>query len=185
MIRAGKECCWELSARSLHIGDYRMMVIHCTWEQMPCPYSPTVTEKPHLGVALLSPKRMGEIKGCLNNAHFKKIPGRWLHLSCYLTSEAKKLKTKQNTHPIFGAWNIWTLMDKVNRPEHHTAIVAKMLNWYQVDTAALSETRVAGETQIDGVRGGFTFYYIGKPHDSPRISGVGFDHLHHNCEKAI
>ena len=45
---------------------------------------------------------------------------------------------------------------------------------YQIDIAALSETRFAGETQLEEVGGGYTFYCIGKPEDAPRTSGVGF-----------
>jgi len=49
-----------------------------------------------------------------------------------------------------------------------------MLSQYQVDIAALSETRFAGKTQFEEVGGGYTFYCIGQPGDDPRISGVGF-----------
>ncbi|XP_076453095.1 uncharacterized protein LOC143288462 [Babylonia areolata] len=49
-----------------------------------------------------------------------------------------------------------------------------MLNCYQVDIAALSETRFAGETQLEEVGGGYTFYCIGKPDGTPRTSGVDF-----------
>lgn len=45
----------------------------------------------------------------------------------------------------FGSWNVRTLLDKVNvdRPERHTALVAKDLSRYNVDIAALSEIRFA------------------------------------------
>ncbi|XP_046862044.1 uncharacterized protein LOC124455452 [Xenia sp. Carnegie-2017] len=49
-----------------------------------------------------------------------------------------------------------------------------MLGHYQVDIAALSETRLADETQLEEVGCGYTFYCIGKPDNSPRHSGVGF-----------
>ncbi len=69
----------------------------------------------------------------------------------------------------FGAWNV------NDRPERRTALVARMLDRYQVDIAALSETRFAGETQLEEVGGGYTFYCFGKPEqDTPRSSGVGF-----------
>nr|XP_027209727.1 uncharacterized protein LOC113803201 [Penaeus vannamei] len=45
---------------------------------------------------------------------------------------------------------------------------------HQVDIAALSETRFPGETQLEEVDAGYTFYCIGQPRDAPRISGVGF-----------
>ena len=74
----------------------------------------------------------------------------------------------------FGAWNIRILLDRWDRPEWRTALIARMLGQYQVDIAALSETRFAGETQLEEVGGGYTFYCIGKPEDAPRTSGVGF-----------
>ena len=49
-----------------------------------------------------------------------------------------------------------------------------MLGRYQIDIAALSETRLADETQLEEVGGGYTFYCIGKPENAPRLSGVGF-----------
>ncbi|XP_046855999.1 craniofacial development protein 2-like [Xenia sp. Carnegie-2017] len=49
-----------------------------------------------------------------------------------------------------------------------------MLGQYQVDIAALSETRLADETQLEEIGGGYTFYCIGKPENAPRHSGVGF-----------
>ena len=40
-----------------------------------------------------------------------------------------------------------------------------MVNHYQVNIAALNETRFVGEIELDEVRGGYTFYCSGKPHD--------------------
>ncbi|KAK7088684.1 hypothetical protein V1264_022576 [Littorina saxatilis] len=73
-----------------------------------------------------------------------------------------------------GAWNDRTLLDRHDRPERRTALVARMLDRYQIDTAALSETWFAGETQLEEVGGGYTFYCIGKPEGTLRTSGVGF-----------
>ena len=67
-----------------------------------------------------------------------------------------------------------TLLDRGDRPERRTALIAKMLGHYHVDIAALSETRLADETQLEEVGGGYTFYCIGKPENAPRLSGVGF-----------
>ena len=75
---------------------------------------------------------------------------------------------------IFGAWNVRTLLDRDDRPERRTALIARMLGQYQIDIAALSETRFSGETQLEEVGGGYTFFCIGKPKDVPRTSGVGF-----------
>ena len=82
---------------------------------------------------------------------------------------------KNKTKPLnFGAWNVRTLQDRVDRPERCTALVARLLGRYQIDIAALSETRFAGVTQLKEVGGGYTFYYIGKPENAPRTSGVEF-----------
>ena len=82
---------------------------------------------------------------------------------------------KNKTKPLnFGAWNVRTLQDRVDRPERRTALVARLLGRYQIDIAALSETKFAGETQLEEVGGGYTFYYIGKPENAPRTSGVEF-----------
>ena len=46
-----------------------------------------------------------------------------------------------------AAWNVRTLLDRedTDRPERRTALIAKELSKYNIDTAALSETRLAGE----------------------------------------
>ena len=40
--------------------------------------------------------------------------------------------------------------------------MSRELSSYNIDVAALSETRVLGETRIDEVGGGFTFFLKGK-----------------------
>lgn len=61
-----------------------------------------------------------------------------------------------------------------NRPERRTAIIARELNKFNVDIAALSETRRSGEGQLKEQAGGYTFYWKGKGDNEPRIHGVGF-----------
>ena len=62
----------------------------------------------------------------------------------------------------FGAWNVRTLLDRdaadANRPARRTALIASELKRYDVDIAALSETRLAGENSIEEVGGGYTFF---------------------------
>jgi len=48
------------------------------------------------------------------------------------------------------------------------------LRRYSIDIAALSETRFHGETQIEEVGAGYTFFLIGHPADGPTQAGVGF-----------
>ena len=45
-----------------------------------------------------------------------------------------------------------------------------MLDKYNIDIAALSETRLSGKSNLAEVGAEYTFYWIGKP----RIGGVGF-----------
>ena len=71
-------------------------------------------------------------------------------------------------------WNVRTLLDDVNRPVRRTAMVAQALASYDVDVAALSETRLAGEGSLTEVGQGYTFYWKGVPEGRARIHGVGF-----------
>jgi len=49
-----------------------------------------------------------------------------------------------------------------------TTIVARFLSQHDVDFAALSEMRLADESQFMEVGTGYTFYWIGKPESQPR-----------------
>ncbi len=78
---------------------------------------------------------------------------------------------------ILATWNVRTLLDGQNgadRPRRHTtALVASELNKYNIDIAALSETRLAGEDSLIEVRKGYTFWK-GLPEDTRCLHGVGF-----------
>ena len=56
-------------------------------------------------------------------------------------------------------------------PERRTAFVARELRRFNVDIAALSETRLAEEGQLREER---PFFWKGRPAGEPRIHGVGF-----------
>lgn len=75
-----------------------------------------------------------------------------------------------------ATWNVRTLLDRegTNRPERRTALVARELSRYNIDIAALSETRLAGEGQLEERNAGYTFFWRGKPDGEPRMHGVGF-----------
>ena len=74
------------------------------------------------------------------------------------------------------SWNVRTLTDRDNssRPERRTALVAMELARYNIDVAALSETRLADEGQISETGAGYTFFWKGKTAEEPRLHGVGF-----------
>lgn len=73
---------------------------------------------------------------------------------------------------IVASWNVRTLLDTKRASARPTAIVAKELARYNIDIAAISETRVLGENVI--VDGGYTFFLKGKPEGSQCYHGVGF-----------
>ena len=60
------------------------------------------------------------------------------------------------------------------RPDRRTALVARELARYNVDVAALSETRLPGEGQLTEFGGGYTFFWSGRSTEECREAGVGF-----------
>lgn len=75
-----------------------------------------------------------------------------------------------------GYWNVRTFLDKEgsNIPQRRTALVTKELNRYNIDLAALAETRFSGEGLLDVVGSGYSFFWKGKPEGEKRAGGVGF-----------
>ena len=73
-----------------------------------------------------------------------------------------------------AAWNVRTLLDAPGRHERRTAIIGRELGRYNIDIAALSETRISGESEFVEDGAGYTFFCIGKPEGQPRQAGVGF-----------
>ena len=77
-----------------------------------------------------------------------------------------------------GAWNVRTLLSDVDGsdgPRRRTALVALELERYNIDIAALSETRLSGEGSIvegEG-QGGYTIFWRGYPEGQIRMHGVG------------
>ena len=73
-----------------------------------------------------------------------------------------------------ATWNVRTLLETRRTPIRPSAIVASELARYNIDIAALSETRVLGESVIEEVGGGYTFFLKGKPKGDKHYHGVGF-----------
>ncbi len=76
-----------------------------------------------------------------------------------------------------ASWNVRTLLDLAetpNRPHRKTALVALELAQYNIDIAALSETRLHGEDSLTEAGAGYTFFWKGVPEGSRRNHGVGF-----------
>ena len=62
-----------------------------------------------------------------------------------------------------ASWNVRTLTDISNpadsdRPPRRTALVAAELRKYDIDIAALSETRLADEGSLREIGEGYTFF---------------------------
>ena len=77
----------------------------------------------------------------------------------------------------FATWNVRTLLDlseQNTRPRRRTAIVAHELKRYNIDIAALSETRRSGEDNLIEAGEGYTFFWRGYPENVRRNHGVGF-----------
>ena len=67
-----------------------------------------------------------------------------------------------------------TLLDTKRTHVRPSAIVARELDRYGIDIAALSETRILGETVFEEIGGGYTFFLKGKPVGDKCYHGVGF-----------
>lgn len=71
-------------------------------------------------------------------------------------------------------WNVRTLLDReeANRPERRTALVAMELAKYDIDIAALCETRISESGSLNDMD--YTFFWSGRPNGEKREAGVGF-----------
>lgn len=63
---------------------------------------------------------------------------------------------------------------KADKPERRTALVARELGRYNIQIAALSETRFAEEGQLTEIKAGYTFFWSGRSNEERREAGVGF-----------
>ena len=63
-------------------------------------------------------------------------------------------------------------MKDADRPQRQTALVARKLDRYNIDIAALQETRLEGQGSLQ--ENNYTFFWIGKEPGIRREAGVGF-----------
>uniref|UniRef100_A0A183TFZ5 Endo/exonuclease/phosphatase domain-containing protein n=1 Tax=Schistocephalus solidus TaxID=70667 RepID=A0A183TFZ5_SCHSO len=75
-----------------------------------------------------------------------------------------------------AAWNVRCLLDnpRSNRPERRMAVVAWELARYNLDIAALSETRFSEQGHLEEVGAGYTFFWSGWTKVERRDAGVAF-----------
>ena len=71
-------------------------------------------------------------------------------------------------------WNVRTLLDReaADRPERRTAFVAMELAKYNIDIAALCETRFSESGSLNDLE--YSFFWSGKPEGERRKAGMGF-----------
>lgn len=124
----GWGCCWKFLAKILHSGGLCVMVVCRKLEKMQHLYATWVTEHPSLRIAILSSYRERYWKGTLKTIYFTQTQ---------LSNHILQSKTKRKD--IFVSWNVHTLLDNDSRPEQWTAFVAKMLDKYIIDIAALKK----------------------------------------------
>ena len=63
--------------------------------------------------------------------------------------------------------------DAFSRTERRNTLIARELGKYQIDIAALSETRLAEKGSVAEPTGGYTLFWRGKAKDEDRIHGGG------------
>ena len=73
--------------------------------------------------------------------------------------------------------------NKSERPERRTALIARELGRYQVDIAALSETRFSDKEHLTEIGDGYTFFKSGRNKSERRKAGVGFTIKNHIVKK--
>ncbi|XP_068674690.1 craniofacial development protein 2-like [Montipora foliosa] len=120
--------------------------------------------------------RKGARKGALNITCFNSAwpVSRDRRVSHFAIDDREREQAPKHMQLTIGSWNVRTLMENTNtdRPERRTALVARELSRYNIDMAALSETRRAGEGQLTEPTGG-SFFCSGRNEEDRRVAGVG------------
>ena len=75
---------------------------------------------------------------------------------------------------MVASWNVHTLQDTGLEARRRTALIACELARYNIDIAAVSETRLPDEGSIVEIVTGYTFFRNGLPTVARRIHGNGF-----------
>ena len=99
------------------------------------------------------------------------------HPQGYPTCGRKKYKINSSIKQrplVVVSWNVRTLQDTGLGARRHTALIACDLARYNIDLAALSETRFPHEGSLIEMGTGYTFSRSGLPNVARRIHGVGF-----------
>ena len=111
-----------------------------------------------------------------NDAQNKKVRAGSFALRC----PVKSMRGRREPL-VFAEWNVRTLLDNKKRPERQTALVAKELKRYNIDIAALCETRFTKYGSL--VENDYTIFWSGRREGEKRESGVGFAMKNHIASK--
>ena len=94
----------------------------------------------------------------------------------YPTCVQKKYKVDSSTKQrplVVASWNVRTVQDTGLGARRRTALIACELARYNIDKAALSETRLPDEGSLVEIGTGYTSFWSGQPKVAHRIHGVG------------
>ena len=135
-----------------------------------------VTEQPYLGLHCSHPSMGRGYKMCLKHC----LPHLlWPAHHSWWRSQIHSQTQRKNSKVVLlvlGTWNVWTLLNNnhADHPERRTALVAKEINRYGIQIAALSETHFTGEDHLTEHGSGFTIFWSGCGADECHVSGMGF-----------
>ena len=96
------------------------------------------------------------------------------HLPSRVKNQLGRRRRQRRQLLTIGQWNVRALLDRegANRPERRTALVAMELAKYNIDIAALCETRFSESGSLNDLE--YSFFWSGKPEGERREAGVGF-----------
>ena len=110
----------------------------------------------------------------------------------YSTCGLKKYKINSSIKQrplVVASWNVRTPQDTGLGARRSTFLIACELARYNIDIAALSETRLPDEGSLVEMGTGYTFFWSGQPKVARHIHGVGFaartSHLQSTKESPI
>lgn len=125
------------------------------------PADPCAPKELYLGTALLTliGKRSGKGSQNLPTRHCDRTGNRTCQVIPFGSRKIQNIL-------IIATWNLRTLLDVSHgtaRPQRRTALIASELKCYNVDVAALSETRFLREGSLNKVEEGCKFFWKGYP----------------------
>ncbi len=160
-----------VSSQTMHTGGNGVMVVRTAgWSSTSFRQLPLRLSSP----TLLTPVMGKDLEKVVKKLSAPHTPDGKPQPSEHPPSRSKNLSKNKLS---IASWNVRTLLDLAetpDRPHRRTALVALELARYNIDIAALSETRLHGEDSLTEAGAGYTFFWKGVPEGSRRNHGVGF-----------